>query len=78
MTTVGPGGDSNEEVGQVSENRATCLIDGSIIDQADPIPGALDSSGFFSAATILNTVDDGLRPAYAALHAADAGSVTST
>jgi LPPG:FO 2-phospho-L-lactate transferase len=47
------------------------IIDGFVIDEADPIPEPLPGVTFFRAATLMNTVDDRLRLAHAALHAAD-------
>ncbi len=47
------------------------IIDGFVIDEADPIPEPLPGVTFFRAATLMNTVDDRLCLAHAALHAAD-------
>jgi LPPG:FO 2-phospho-L-lactate transferase len=52
------------------------IIDGFVIDQTDPIPEPMQGVTFFSAATLMNTVDDRLRLAHAALHAADTLSAT--
>lgn len=52
------------------------LIDGFVIDEADPLPQSLQGVAFFRAATLMNTVDDRLRLARAALQAADALSAT--
>ncbi|MGC2462113.1 MAG: 2-phospho-L-lactate transferase [Steroidobacteraceae bacterium] len=52
------------------------FIDGFVIDQTDPIPEPMQGVTFFSAATLMNTIDDRLRLAHAALHAADTLSAT--
>ena len=52
------------------------IIDGFVIDQTDPIPEPMQGVTFFSAATLMNTIDDRLRLAHAALHAADTLSAT--
>ncbi len=48
------------------------LIDGFVIDQADPAPEALPGITFFRAATLMSSTDDRLRLARATLQAADA------
>ena len=52
------------------------IIDGFVIDQTDPIPEPMQGVTFFSAATLMNTIDDRLRLAHAALRAADTLSAT--
>jgi LPPG:FO 2-phospho-L-lactate transferase len=47
------------------------LIDGFVIDHADPIADAIENITFFSAATLMNTVDDRVQLAHAVLAAAD-------
>ncbi len=47
------------------------LIDGFVIDRVDPTPDAIEGITFFSAATLMNTVDDRLQLARAVLRAAD-------
>ena len=47
------------------------LIDGFVIDREDPAPDAIEGITFFSAATLMNTVDDRSQLARAVLHAAD-------
>jgi LPPG:FO 2-phospho-L-lactate transferase len=47
------------------------LIDGFVVDHADPMPEATQGITFFSAATLMNTVDDRLQLARAVLRAAD-------
>ncbi len=47
------------------------IIDGFVIDEADPIPEPLPGVAFFKAATLMNSADDRLRLAHAVLHAAD-------
>jgi hypothetical protein len=47
------------------------LIDGFVIDHADPVPEALHEVRFFGAATLMNSADDRLRLAHAVLQAAD-------
>jgi LPPG:FO 2-phospho-L-lactate transferase len=48
------------------------FIDGFVIDVTDPLPPALPGVTFFSAATLMNCVDDRLSLARATLQAADA------
>jgi hypothetical protein len=47
------------------------IIDGFVIDPADPVPQPLPEVRFFSAATLMNTPDDRLRLAHTVLQAAD-------
>ena len=47
------------------------IIDGFIIDHADPLPESWQDIKFFSAATLMNTTDDRLRLAHAVLQTAD-------
>ena len=61
-----------EVSGAAVARRYASFIDGFIFDQADPIPEPIQGVTFFSAATLMNTVDDRLRVAQAALQAADA------
>jgi LPPG:FO 2-phospho-L-lactate transferase len=48
------------------------IIDGFVIDQADPAPEPLAGVTFFSAATLMTTVDERLQLARTVLEAADA------
>ncbi len=48
------------------------IIDGFVIDQADPAPDALPGVTFFRAATLMVSTDDRMRLAQTALQAADA------
>jgi LPPG:FO 2-phospho-L-lactate transferase len=57
--------------GAAVARRYADLIDGFVIDQADPIPDATEGVTFFSAATLMNTLDDRLQLARAVLRAAD-------
>ena len=57
--------------GAAVAQRYAGLIDGFVIDHADPITDAIESITFFSAATLMNTVDDRLQLARAVLAAAD-------
>ncbi len=52
------------------------LIDGFVIDQVDPAPAPLAGVTFFSAATLMTTVDDRLRLARTVLAAADSLGVS--
>jgi LPPG:FO 2-phospho-L-lactate transferase len=61
-----------EVSGAAVARRYAEFIDGFVIDQTDPMPPALEGVKFFRAATLMNTVDDRLHLARAALHAADA------
>lgn len=47
------------------------LIDGFVVDQADAIPEPIQGVTFFSAATLMSTVEDRLQLAQAVLRAAD-------
>jgi LPPG:FO 2-phospho-L-lactate transferase len=58
--------------GAAVARRYADIIDGFVIDQADPIPAPLQGVTFFSAATLMSTVDDRLQLAHAVLGAADA------
>jgi LPPG:FO 2-phospho-L-lactate transferase len=62
--------------GAAVARRYAGVIDGFVVDQADPMPEPLQGVTFFSAATLMNTADDRLRLAHAALHAADMLSAT--
>jgi LPPG:FO 2-phospho-L-lactate transferase len=62
--------------GAAVAQRYADLIDGFVIDEADPLPQPLQGVAFFRAATLMNTVDDRMRLAHAALQAADALSAT--
>ena len=62
--------------GTAVARRYAGVIDGFVVDQADPMPEPLQGVTFFSAATLMNTADDRLRLAHAALHAADMLSAT--
>jgi LPPG:FO 2-phospho-L-lactate transferase len=64
--------------GAAVARRYADFIDGFVIDQADPMPPALECVKFFRAATLMNTVDDRLQLARAALHAADALSAAGS
>ena len=57
--------------GAAVARRYAGLIDGFVIDHADPMPDATEGITFFSAATLMNTVDDRLQLARAVLRAAD-------
>src|ERR1019366_7157526 len=57
--------------GAAVARRYAGIIDGFVIDQADPMPEPLPGVTFFRAATLMNTADDRVRLAHAALHAAD-------
>ena len=57
--------------GAAVARRYAGIIDGFVIDQADPIPQPLSDITFFGAATLMNTTDDRLRLAHAVLQAAD-------
>ncbi len=60
-----------EVSGAAVARRYADFIDGFLIDQADPIPHSIEGVTFFSAATLMNTVDDRLQLARAVLRAAD-------
>ena len=57
--------------GEAVARRYAGIIDGFVIDDADPVPESLQDVRFFSAATLMNTTDDRLRLAHAVLQAAD-------
>jgi LPPG:FO 2-phospho-L-lactate transferase len=57
--------------GAAVARRYADIIDGFIIDHVDPIPAPLRGVTFFSAATLMSSVDDQLRLARAVLRAAD-------
>jgi LPPG:FO 2-phospho-L-lactate transferase len=57
--------------GEAVARRYAGLIDGFVIDQADPLPEPLQDVRFFSAATLMTTTDDRVRLADAVLQAAD-------
>jgi LPPG:FO 2-phospho-L-lactate transferase len=57
--------------GEAVARRYAGLIDGFVIDQADPLPEPLQDVMFFSAATLMITADDRVRLADAVLQAAD-------
>jgi LPPG:FO 2-phospho-L-lactate transferase len=57
--------------GAAVARRYADIIDGFVIDQVDPIPAPLRGVTFFSAATLMSSVDDRLRLARAVLRAAD-------
>ena len=54
------------------------LIDGFLFDHTDPTPKTTDGVSFFSAATLMSTVDDRVQLAGAALRAADSLTHTIT
>ena len=54
------------------------LIDGFLFDQTDPTPKTIDGVSFFSAATLMSTVDDRVQLAGAVLRAADSLSRPTT
>jgi LPPG:FO 2-phospho-L-lactate transferase len=54
------------------------LADGFVVDQADPLPEAIEGITFFSAATLMNNVDDRLQLARAVLQVADSLSARNT
>jgi LPPG:FO 2-phospho-L-lactate transferase len=58
--------------GAAVARRYTGIIDGFVLDHADPLPEPLPGIAFFRAATLMNTTDDRLRLAHAVLQAADA------
>jgi LPPG:FO 2-phospho-L-lactate transferase len=65
-----------EVSGEAVARRYADIIDGFVIDHADPIPQPLQDVRFFSAATLMHTSDDRLRLARAVLQAADTLSAT--
>jgi LPPG:FO 2-phospho-L-lactate transferase len=64
--------------GEAVARRYAGLIDGFVIDQADPLPKSLQDIRFFSAATLMTTADDRVRLADAVLQAADTLGATQT
>jgi LPPG:FO 2-phospho-L-lactate transferase len=64
--------------GAAVARRYVGLADGFVIDQADPTPEAIEGMAFFTAATLMNTVDDRLQLARAVLQAADALTARNT
>jgi LPPG:FO 2-phospho-L-lactate transferase len=57
--------------GAAVARRYAGIIDGFVIDQADPMPQPISDITFFAAATLMNSTDDRLRLAHAVLQAAD-------
>jgi LPPG:FO 2-phospho-L-lactate transferase len=57
--------------GEAVARRYARIIDGFVIDHADPLPESWQDIKFFSAATLMNTTDDRLRLAHAVLQTAD-------
>jgi LPPG:FO 2-phospho-L-lactate transferase len=57
--------------GAAVARRYADIIDGFVIDQVDPIPAPLRGVTFFSAATLMSSVDDRLQLARVVLRAAD-------
>jgi LPPG:FO 2-phospho-L-lactate transferase len=57
--------------GEAVARRYAGIIDGFVIDHADPLPESWQDIKFFSAATLMNTTDDRLRLAHAVLQTAD-------
>jgi LPPG:FO 2-phospho-L-lactate transferase len=64
--------------GEAVARRYAGLIDGFVIDQADPLPEPLQDVTFFSAVTLMTTTDDRVRLADAVLQAADTLGATQT
>jgi LPPG:FO 2-phospho-L-lactate transferase len=64
--------------GEAVARRYAGLIDGFVIDQADPLPDPLQDVTFFRAATLMTTADDRVRLADAVLQAADTLGATQT
>jgi LPPG:FO 2-phospho-L-lactate transferase len=62
--------------GEAVARRYAGLIDGFVIDHADPFPEPRQDVMFFGAATLMSTSDDRLRLAHAVLQAADTLGVT--
>jgi LPPG:FO 2-phospho-L-lactate transferase len=60
-----------EVSGEAVARRYAGIIDGFVIDHADPLPEPRRDVRFFSAATLMNTTDDRMRLAHAVLQAAD-------
>jgi LPPG:FO 2-phospho-L-lactate transferase len=57
--------------GEAVARRYAGIIDGFVVDDADPLPESWQDIKFFSAATLMTTSEDRLRLAHAVLHAAD-------
>jgi LPPG:FO 2-phospho-L-lactate transferase len=57
--------------GEAVARRYAGIIDGFVIDHADPAPEPLQEVRFFGAATLMNSPDDRLRLAHTVLQAAD-------
>lgn len=64
--------------GAAIARRYADLIDGFVVDRADPMPEPIEGVTFFDAATLMNTVDDRLQLARAVLQAADSLSARTT
>jgi LPPG:FO 2-phospho-L-lactate transferase len=64
--------------GEAVARRYARIIDGFIIDHADPLPESWQDIKFFSAATLMNTTDDRLRLAHAVLQTADGLGASQT
>jgi LPPG:FO 2-phospho-L-lactate transferase len=60
-----------EVSGEAVARRYAGLIDGFVVDHADPVPEPLQDVRFFGAATLMTTTDDRLRLAHAVLQSAD-------
>ena len=60
-----------EVSGAAVARRYVGIIDGFIIDQADPVPEPIPGVTFIRAATLMNSTDDRARLAHATLQAAD-------
>jgi LPPG:FO 2-phospho-L-lactate transferase len=60
-----------EVSGEAVARRYADIIDGFVVDHADPVPEPLQNVRFFGAATLMTTADDRLRLAHAVLQAAD-------
>jgi len=58
--------------GAAVARRYAGIIDGFVVDQADPLPEPQPGVTFFRAATLMNSTDDRLRLAHTTLQAADA------
>jgi LPPG:FO 2-phospho-L-lactate transferase len=57
--------------GEAVARRYAGIIDGFVIDHADPVPEPLQEVRYFGAATLMNTAEDRLRLAHTVLQAAD-------
>jgi LPPG:FO 2-phospho-L-lactate transferase len=57
--------------GEAVARRYAGIIDGFVVDDADPLPESWQDIKFFSAATLMTTAEDRLRLAHAVLQAAD-------